>query len=383
MKGTNSMSLLPVIARYREHYLERSERFIFDLSSNLKHHTNLLLTKWTKNLNIFPLPHIYAPLPRYHMRWWYDRLAKYVLCYPEAYFEYILRKYDAKLIHAHFGYDALHMLPLKKRMSLPLITSFHGYDYLYFPTLIGNPKIYEELFELGDLFLVEGYASRKELITLGCPPEKIRIQRLGVNLERMRFSHRTLTSSHEIIRILFAGRLTEKKGIMDALHVFDRIHQKFPNTCFTIVGDGELRVQIDDYINAKRLQQHVNLLGMLSFENLLEQMDLAHIFFHPSVKSQDGNIEAGIPAVILQAEAKGLPVLSTYHTDIPEGVIDGKSGFLSQEHDIDDLAEKLEHLLLAPEIWPEMGECGRAHIKQHFDLKNNVAQLEEYYMSLY
>ena len=187
--------MLPVIARYQENYLGVTERFIYDLATNLKHHTNLMLTWKIIDFDRFPLDHLYTnDLPRYSLWWWYDRLSKYLLKRPQAYFEHILRKFDAKLIHAHFGPNGVQMLPLKRRLQIPLITSFHGYDYVGIPRLTGNPQMYTELFAEGEIFLVEGQYSKNLLISIGCPAEKIRIQRLGIVLDPLKFSHRKLTS---------------------------------------------------------------------------------------------------------------------------------------------------------------------------------------------
>ena len=80
--------------------------------------------------------------------------------------------------------------------------------------------------------------------------------------------------------------------------------------------------------------------------------------------------------------ASGMPVLSTKHCDIPEVVIDGKSGFLVKEKDIDDLAKKLEFLILNPEEWKTMGSYGRRHIEVKYDIKKQVNKLEGIYDKL-
>jgi len=74
-----------------------------------------------------------------------------------------------------------------------------------------------------------------------------------------------------------------------------------------------------------------------------------------------------------------MPVLSTTHCDIPEVVINGESGYLVPEKDVDALAEKLEFLILNPDLWKNMGLSGRKHIEANYDLKKQVKRLEEIY----
>ena len=76
----------------------------------------------------------------------------------------------------------------------------------------------------------------------------------------------------------------------------------------------------------------------------------------------------GTPVVLMEAQACGLPVVSTYHSGIPEVVKDGESGFLVPEKDVDALAEKMEYLINHPELWPKMGEAGRKHIERNYNI---------------
>ena len=81
-------------------------------------------------------------------------------------------------------------------------------------------------------------------------------------------------------------------------------------------------------------------------------------------------------------QAAGLPVLSTHHADIPHIVIDGTTGFLVPERDVDALAEPLDWLLVHPDAWPTMGRAGRAHILETHNIEREVSGLESHYLSL-
>ncbi len=103
-------------------------------------------------------------------------------------------------------------------------------------------------------------------------------------------------------------------------------------------------------------------------------MASAHILVLSSVTAADGDQEC-TPVSLMDAQAAGLPVLSTRHSGIPEVVLDGRSGFLVPEGDVAGLAGRLLHLLDHPEAWPEMGRDGRRHIEQNYNCATLAGQL--------
>jgi colanic acid/amylovoran biosynthesis glycosyltransferase len=93
-------------------------------------------------------------------------------------------------------------------------------------------------------------------------------------------------------------------------------------------------------------------------------------------------IREGQALVLQEAQAMGLPVLSTLHNGIPEGLLDGKSGFLVPEKDVEALAEKLNYLIDRPEEWPQMGKAGRQYVENRYNITNLNNQLVEMYRQL-
>jgi colanic acid/amylovoran biosynthesis glycosyltransferase len=106
------------------------------------------------------------------------------------------------------------------------------------------------------------------------------------------------------------------------------------------------------------------------------------IFIQPSVTAADGDTEGGAPTTLLEAQALGVPVVATYHADIPHVVAPGESALLAPERDSEALAACLMKLLDAPERWSAMGRAGRRFIEEHHDAPSQVARLEELYFSL-
>jgi colanic acid/amylovoran/stewartan biosynthesis glycosyltransferase WcaL/AmsK/CpsK len=99
------------------------------------------------------------------------------------------------------------------------------------------------------------------------------------------------------------------------------------------------------------------------------------------VTSQQGDQE-GIPLVLHEAMASGLPIISTRHTGIPELVDDGENGFLVSERDPQAIADRLTYLVEHPETWYEMGQRGRKHIEEHNHIEKQTDLLVELYRLL-
>ena len=296
--------------------------------------------------------------------------------------ESLIKKFNISLIHSHFGPDGYHLLPLKKKTGIPLITTFYGYDMSMLPKQKEWMERYQKLFRLGDLFLVEGNHMKKGLIQIGCPEKKVKVQHIAIDIEKIPSRLRTPKSQKEEIIILFCGRFSEKKGLLYALKAVGEVVKSFNSIEFRIIGDGELRQEVDDYIKSANMGKWVKLLGMKSYDEVIRELDSADIFLHPSVTASDGDSEGGAPTIILEAQAAGLPVISTLHADIPEVVIDGRTGFLVKERDIPAIAERLEYLLKNQGVWQEMGRNGREHMSRNYNISHEVKKLEDIYLSL-
>jgi colanic acid/amylovoran biosynthesis glycosyltransferase len=275
---------------------------------------------------------------------------------------------------------------------LPLVTTFYGFDMSAMPQKRGWRKSYQKLFSQGDLFLVEGSHMREQLVSLGCPRDRVQIQRIGVDLDKFSFpptrsadlnaSPGERVRPGEAVRILMVGRLVEKKGFEYGIRAFARILPRFPNAQLRIVGDGKLRARLEQIVQQLGIGDEVVMLGAVPYAVYAEEARRAHIFMAPSATAANGDSEGGAPTVLLEMQARGLPVLSTQHADIPEVVIDGASGYLVPERDEVALSQKLAELLAHPERWHEMGRAGRTHMEKQHNIVTVTKELERKYDSL-
>lgn len=296
-----------------------------------------------------------------------------------AFLEQGIQDYD--IVHCHFGPNGSLGALLKEVGATrgKLITVFHGFDLTQYVRNEG-PHGYESLFEIGDLFLPISERWREELMRLGCDPQKIVVHRMGVDTGKF-LSAPHQPAANGQVQLLTIARLVEKKGVEYGIQAVASVLKRYPHLSYRIAGDGPLRSDLQRLIDRLDTGEKVKLLGWKPHDEIVNLFREADILLAPSVTAADGDQE-GIPVVLMEALAQGLPVLSTYHSGIPELVQDGESGFLVPERDVDALAERLEYLVRHPELWPEMGKAGRGYVERHYDINTLNDQLVRLYQRL-
>ena len=376
------------IGHLRRHYLPPSETFIHTFLARARRFKPYVFTEVLANHGRFPAPCSYLIEQRRLKRLQREMGGRFrdfkrtffgQLDYPNC-FERSIHQRDIRLLHAHFGTEGCSALRLKQRMGLPLVTSFHGFDASRMLRHRRWREPLKRLFGEGDAFTVVSKDMATRLAEFGCPRHKIRVQHVGIEVDRIPYpSGPAPRDPHTVL--LFCGRLIEKKGVLHVLLAFARLADKWPDLVLRIVGDGPLRQELNDTISRLRLDDRVSLLGMVSHECVLHEMQHAHIFMLPSVTAADGDME-GAPVVLMEAQAAGLPVISTHHADIPEVVLDGRSGFLVPEHDNAGLVDRADFLLSHPDRWSKFGAAGRRHIEGNYNITTQVESAEELYEEL-
>ena len=284
------------------------------------------------------------------------------------------------ILHCHFGPNGIISVYLKE-IGIPgkYITSFHGYDVNIYPRIAGE-NVYSNLFKKGDIFTCNTNFTKQRVMELGCADKKILILPAGLPVGRFKFSERKIQDK-EPIKILTIGRLAEEKGHRYAIEATSEVAKKYKNIEYIIAGDGSLRSELENLVSKLEIQSYIKFLGGVDQDEVLELYQQAHIFILPSVIAKSGGTE-GQGLVLQEAQAVGLPVISTSIGGIPEGVLDGKSGFLVPERDVDALSVKLYFLITHPELWPEMGRCGRKFVEEQYDIQKLNQRLVKIYESI-
>jgi colanic acid/amylovoran biosynthesis glycosyltransferase len=285
------------------------------------------------------------------------------------------------IVHCQFGTLGNLGLLLKDTGVLhgKLITSFRGYDISYF-TKVHGEHIYHDLLSRGDLFLcVSGYIEEK-LMRLGCDPRKIIVHRSGAELNKSDLPLREMGSNGKI-RIVTIARLVQKKGVEYGIQAVAKILERRQDVEYNIAGAGPLSDRLHSLIDELNAADNIKLLGWKTQVEVADLLKASDILLTPSVTTNNGG-EEGIPGVIMEAFAQGLPVVSTYHAGIPEVVQDGESGFLVPERDVHALAERLERLIEHPELRFAMGRRGHAFVQEHCDIDELNDRLVKIYQQL-
>lgn len=240
----------------------------------------------------------------------------------------------------HFGQYGYYVCKLRQLglIAGPISTIFHGQEVSRYKMVEEYKPVYKKLFLEGDLMLPISDLWKGRLISWGANPTKVTVHRMGVDVNdfQMRALEQPLSNPIKVIQV---GRLTEKKAILDSINAVVICAKKI-DVQFTIIGEGELYEDAKQLINSFNASHYIHLLGKQPQEVVKQKLDSADIFLLPSVTANDGDME-GIPVALMEAMAKGLITLSTYHSGIPELIENEISGFLVEEGNVEDIAKSI------------------------------------------
>ncbi|MFC4455905.1 glycosyltransferase [Deinococcus sonorensis] len=295
-----------------------------------------------------------------------------------------LRQIRPALIHAHFGSDGVMALPLARRLRVPLLVTFHGYDAaMHDEALLALPNLRDrrlvqqrpQLIREATLFLAVSEHIRRLLIAKGFPAEKIVTHYNGVDTHR--FDYRDPAQASDLPPlVLFVGRMVEKKGVADLLRAMQQVRAQLPEARLVLLGDGPLLTELQTL--AGHLGLPCDFMGRQSVPEIQQWMAQASLLCVPSVTAQNGDTE-GLPTVVLEAQACGLPVVATEHAGIPEAVQHEVNGLVVPERDPAQLAAALTRLLTDAPLRQRFGQAARREVVRRFDAGNQVRVLEQLY----
>lgn len=280
-----------------------------------------------------------------------------------------------ELLHIHFGTYAVYFKDICVELDIPFVVTFHGFDIT---SAVDRWSSYAK--ELTSLFSSAAFAfvisedMKTRLISLGCPEIKIKVSYLGVPTDNFTPINR---SGRDTLTFLHAGRLTEKKGVVDLVKSFATAFKGQKNVRLTIAGSGEEEQSILGAITKNEIAGQVSMLGNLSQSDLKAAYEDADVFVLNSRVDSNGTKE-GLPIGILEASSAGLPVISTLHAGIPESIINGETGILVPERNNEDLVDALKKMQ-DEGLREAFGKDGRLYMEEKFSLKKCNQILFEYY----
>jgi glycosyltransferase involved in cell wall biosynthesis len=296
-----------------------------------------------------------------------------------------LKREAAQIAHVHFGTDAVRIWPALRRLNIPVVVTLHGYDI----------NIYKEWWEKGHggwlrrryprqlltmaddakvSFIAVSDAIRQRAIEYGIPAEKVSTKYIGVDVSRFTPGGRPILERKR--QILYVGRMIEKKGGDILIEAFARVRQRVPGAELVMAGDGPLFEEFKHL--ARRLNVPVTFMGQVPNNEVKGQIDESRVVCLPSITAGNGDAE-GLPIVVLEAQACGVPVVTSARGGATEGIEHGRTGIAFGEKDVDALESALVRLLSDDTLVAHMTELAQAYVRGRFDLRQCTAALEELY----
>ncbi len=281
------------------------------------------------------------------------------------------------LVHAHLSHAQLYAIPASKLAGVPVITGHHNDD----PFIRRFPfrQVYRQLWRMtaGGSAISSAVAEFCREIE-GESADRLCVIRYGMDVTEdvtgqaaSRAALRTSIGLHADTPVIgCVGRLTEQKGMTYAIDAFARVHAQHPQAVLLILGDGELRADLQAQAAALNLDDAVRFLGWR--DNAAVWMNAFDVFLFPSLWE-------GFGLVLLEAMAACLPVVASRVSAIPEVIADGETGILVSPHDIDAMASALSRLIADAPLRRHLGLLGRDRLETEF----SIARMTDETLRLY
>ncbi|SMD03143.1 glycosyltransferase family 4 protein [Primorskyibacter flagellatus] len=274
-----------------------------------------------------------------------------------------VRQKDIGHIHCHFSTNGPAVAMLTRDLTgVPYSFTLHGPSDLYDPE---GKRLGEKAAQARFVATISHYA-RSQLMLFSAPEhwDRFRIIHCGVN-PALYAGERTPRDDKEI-RLIFVGRLAPVKGIRVLFEALDDLFMRIPNLRLTLVGDGPDRARLEH--EAARLGDRVRFTGYLSQAEVAETLAEHDICVLPSFAE-------GVPVILMEAMASGLPVIATQVAGVSELIEQGVSGLIAPPGDVKTLRNHIETLVHDPALRDRMGQTGRKKVLAEFDVAGEAKRL--------
>lgn len=282
-------------------------------------------------------------------------------------------------IVSHFGDNGILITALRNAGIIPQTTKcftyFHAHEICRMDVK-KTANFYGAMFNEYDMLLPINHLWEKQLIDAGANPYKVQVLRMGVDLERFKYIDDNTIG--DTVNILSVGRLCGQKGFEYAIRgVAEYAKSTRKKISYKIIGHGEQKERLKVLASELNATDYIHFLGAQPQQIVAEEMDNANVFLLPSVTDAAGFME-GIPVALMEAMARGLVCLSTYHSGIPELIENGVSGFLCNEKDSKGIAcglLKIERL--SPAQFDAIRQKARNVVENGFDVIKETRKLQK------
>lgn len=278
-----------------------------------------------------------------------------------------LKQNNINVILAEYGTTGANIVPICKDINIPLVTIFHGYDATVKTILKEYETKYQELFRYAKYIIAVSFTMKQKLIELGCPQHKIIITPCAPNDKFLKLNP-TFNESKSFVAI---GRFVNKKAPHYTILAIKKVMELHNDVKLYFAGDGDLFETTQNLVNYFKLENNVKLLGKITPEEYALLLTRVTGFVQHSISATNGDME-GTPVAVLEASAAGIPVIATKHGGIPDVIIDKKTGLLSEEHDVNGMAQNIIKIIDTPELAHNLGQEGKQYIKKYYSMQKHL-----------
>lgn len=274
---------------------------------------------------------------------------------------------NSDILHTHFGRVgeiAAKLYAAKVFSKVKLVNSFHGIDITPNRLLLYR-KEYVNLFKYASLLVVNSPYSLNLLKGIDATViDRTILLPVGVNQDLFRkISNKRDNSDFSVV---YAGRLIRFKGAIIALNIAKILSKKIPNFKLHLIGDGDDFQMLFSFVQEHGLNDIVIFHGAISQENVQSIFSNSSVFISPGITDPETGRSENQGLVIQEAQAMGLPVIVSDAGGMQYGLIDGETGFVVKEGNVDLFCDRILYFYFNPDEVINFGRSGKSFVESNF-----------------
>lgn len=285
---------------------------------------------------------------------------------------FLFQKFD--IIHAHYGHNGAFIADLIAKeilQKVKLVTSFHGYDM--WPSKMEQLQIkYKNLIIQQSIKIANTNYSKSLLLNIGFNESDIRVIPVGLDLDVF-YSKKKYKAFNEqnLFNLVFCGRLAKVKAPEQTIEIINEIinNRKIKNVRLHIIGEGEMHMELISRIKKYQLDDYVNMHGALNQKQIVSILENSSVFILPGIYEKETGSAETQGLVVQEAQALGLPVIVSNVGGIKFGMVEGRTGYVVDESDIRQYADKIIYLMGNEPVLKKMSIDAKAFVVENYDIR--------------
>jgi colanic acid/amylovoran biosynthesis glycosyltransferase len=278
-----------------------------------------------------------------------------------------LKQNKIDVVFAEYGMVGASITEACQIANVPLVIHYHGADVHHTETIQRYHSLYRKAFAYASALIAVSGDMVKALIDMGAPVAKITNSSCGI--DPAIFPQLDISKTGQAF--LSVGRFVEKKSPESVIRAFKLVHDEYPDATLKMVGVGPLYGHAKIFVSQLQLQHSITLLGAQNPAQIKELLKESRCFVQHSVTAPDGDKE-GTPVTILEAGSSGLAIVSTQHAGIKEAIVNGETGYLVPEHDIEGMARYMKLIAADVNLAVDLGAKEATYIRENYDIQSRI-----------